>query len=567
MKATTRTRAAIYARYSSERQHDRSVDDQIALARAFAEREGLTVVATYSDRAKSGASFFDRDGLIDLMQAAKSGAFDVLLVESLDRLSRDQEDLAGLYKRLTFFKVEIRTLNEGTATPVHIGLRGLVGQLFLTDLAAKVRRGQIARVKEGKLPGTPPYGYRAIPGRPGQPEIDPGEAEIVRRIFTEYAQGRTPREICAGLNREGIPSPRGGPWRHGGIVKSASTDAQAGGMLRNRIYVGQVTWSRNQRVLNPETGKRVVRAAPVDERIIVDTPHYRIVSDELWNAAHAVLRERSARANGIGRHSRAASRNGSFLAGLVECEACGGPMVVSERCKFRHTARIKCRSAHLGEGCSHSKSYDLVRIEKLSVEVLREKFENPWWIKSLAAEYIKDHAEHTRRAKRQATADRKRMTEIEGRMLRLVNALERGGSMPDEIILTRLQALEAERVGLLESQNLAADQIENAPLLPQAVEKIREMLDRLHEDLSDPVSDPEGSFIDRTALRNLIASVNVRPTRKRMPYQIDIVWNAGSIFSTKAAPRPRPATQIAAEAGVAVDPRFLIAESQSSRHR
>src|SRR5215216_1329690 len=86
--------------------------------------------ASYADRARSGASFFDRDGLLDLIASAKAGAFDVVVVESLDRLSRDQEDLAGLYKRLTYFKVEIRTLNEGVATPVHIGLQASWASFF-----------------------------------------------------------------------------------------------------------------------------------------------------------------------------------------------------------------------------------------------------------------------------------------------------------------------------------------------------------------------------------------------------------------------------------------------------
>jgi len=66
----------------------------------YAKREGIKITARFTDRAKSGASMFDRDGLIDLREAAKRREFDAIIVESLDRLSRGQEDLAGLYKRL-----------------------------------------------------------------------------------------------------------------------------------------------------------------------------------------------------------------------------------------------------------------------------------------------------------------------------------------------------------------------------------------------------------------------------------------------------------------------------------
>lgn len=91
--------AVIYARFSSDLQKDRSVEDQAAICEQLASREGYKVIEIFSDRAKSGASMFERDGLLALMTAAKKRSFDAVIVESLDRLSRDQEDLAGIFKR------------------------------------------------------------------------------------------------------------------------------------------------------------------------------------------------------------------------------------------------------------------------------------------------------------------------------------------------------------------------------------------------------------------------------------------------------------------------------------
>ena len=88
-------RTAIYARFSTELQQDRSIEDQIELCRSHADRNGLSVVAVYDDRARSGASVYGRDGLIHLLEAARDRKFDVILVEAFDRLSRDQEDLAA----------------------------------------------------------------------------------------------------------------------------------------------------------------------------------------------------------------------------------------------------------------------------------------------------------------------------------------------------------------------------------------------------------------------------------------------------------------------------------------
>jgi hypothetical protein len=92
--------AAIYARFSSDKQSERSIDDQVALCRAFCERDGLRVIGVYEDRAISGASIANRIGWLKLMRDANAGKFDVVVAEALDRISRDQEDLAGIYKRL-----------------------------------------------------------------------------------------------------------------------------------------------------------------------------------------------------------------------------------------------------------------------------------------------------------------------------------------------------------------------------------------------------------------------------------------------------------------------------------
>jgi len=78
-------RTAIYARYSTELQNEKSIEDQVALCRAYAAREGLEIVQVYSDRARSGASLIGRDGILELLLAAKTRAFDVVLTESLAR--------------------------------------------------------------------------------------------------------------------------------------------------------------------------------------------------------------------------------------------------------------------------------------------------------------------------------------------------------------------------------------------------------------------------------------------------------------------------------------------------
>src|SRR5690606_10700235 len=179
-------RAAIYARFSTDLQNERSIEDQVTLCRKHAGEHNLTVVATYEDRARSGASVFGREGLVQLMDAARDGAFDVVVIEALDRLSRDMEDLAGIHKRLSFLNIEIRAVHDGVANTVLVGLRGLVGQLYREDNAHKIRRGQAGRVGQGLNAGGLTFGYAPVPGEPGKRQIVEEEAEIIRRIFEEY---------------------------------------------------------------------------------------------------------------------------------------------------------------------------------------------------------------------------------------------------------------------------------------------------------------------------------------------------------------------------------------------
>ncbi len=205
-------RAAIYARFSSDLQNENSCRDQIQLCTTWASERGFSVVRSYEDSAISGASTINRFGLATLLRDAREHKFDTVICEALDRLSRDQADLGQLKKELAFNDVDIHTVQDGEVGIMHIGLKGLMGEMYLADLKQKTHRGLSAVVNSGRHPGGRSYGYQAVPGKTGILQIDAYEAGIVRRIFDEYISGSTPRQIATGLNAEHIPSPRGGKW-------------------------------------------------------------------------------------------------------------------------------------------------------------------------------------------------------------------------------------------------------------------------------------------------------------------------------------------------------------------
>jgi site-specific DNA recombinase len=262
-------KVAIYARYSSENQRDASIADQFRVCREFAQRQGWHIAKEYSDHAVSGARRYCGQGSQAMMASALRKEVDIVLAESLDRFSRDQEDTAGLFKRLTFAGVSIVTLAEGDITFLHIGLKGTMNAMFLKELADKTRRGLRGRIELGKAGGGVSFGYRIVRRlengvvTTGEREIVPGEAAIVRRIFKDYMAGASPKQIAKALNAEGVPGPRGALWSPSTIHGNPERGI---GILHNELYIGRLVWNRQRFLKDPDTGKRVARTNPPSER-------------------------------------------------------------------------------------------------------------------------------------------------------------------------------------------------------------------------------------------------------------------------------------------------------------
>ena len=142
------------------------------------------------------------------MQEAEAGAFDVLISEAPDRISRDMADLAGIHKSLEFRGIKIECVNGGRMDTIQIGMHGVIGQMQREEGAKKTRRGLAGVVREGRSAGGRAYGYRPVAGKPGELEIVPEEADVIRRIFSLYAIGTAPRGIASTLNAEGVAPPR-----------------------------------------------------------------------------------------------------------------------------------------------------------------------------------------------------------------------------------------------------------------------------------------------------------------------------------------------------------------------
>ena len=221
------------------------------------------------------------------MQDAQSGKFDLVLTESLDRISRDQEDIAGVYKRLRFAGVKIYTLSEGEIAELHIGFTGhderpVPQEPRRKDVAGtkraragrKIWRRQLLWLRRSEEVQT----TRANPSAASR-RINEKEAAIVSYVFNEYAAGKSPKAIAHALNKRNVPGPAGKAW---GPSTINGNWRRGTGILNNELYIGRLVWNRLAYIKNPDTGKRVSRLNKKSALIITDVPELRIIDQDLW---------------------------------------------------------------------------------------------------------------------------------------------------------------------------------------------------------------------------------------------------------------------------------------------
>ena len=517
-------KAAIYARFSSDLQKDRSIDDQVALCREHAKHQGWEVVAVYADRAVSGTSIHGRNEYARMCADAEAGRFNIILAEDLDRLGRKQADTSNLRERMEFLGIEVHTVSDGKITKLHSGLRGLMSEIFIDNLRLHIKRGQHGVVRDGRYPGGRAYGYRPT-STPGVFEIVPDEANIIRRIFDRYSAGETPREIAAALNRDGVPPPRGNTWNASTINGNSK---RAYGILHNTLYVGRPVWNKSHKVRDPDTGRRVNRPNPENEWLRIDAPHLRIVSDEMFALAQARVAGRAHP------HATTARKAKRMLSGLLRCGACGGGMSIKDHDHGR--ARIICTRMKESGACNHRRAYYLDDIEATVVAGLREHLGT----KKATEEYVAKYNEARRKeitgiAGARARAER-RLSDAQKEIDRTVHALVRGTLSEDEAE-AHLPSLRAERDRLGAELAATPEPPKVVTLHPASVKAYLADLARLDQLINKDIE--EGDHALAHCLRCLIQTVTIVPSAAGTAPEIEIRGHLATLVASTFGERSR----------------------------
>lgn len=282
--------AVIYARYSSHSQTEQSIEGQLREAYEYAQREGITVIGEYIDRAKS-ARTENRAAFQRMLADASKKQFELVIVWKLDRFARNRAESAINKVKLKKHGVRVVSVKELiTEAPEGIILEGMLesmAEYYSANLSVNIKRGQRESIEKGLYCGGPiPYGYKIV-----DKKLVPDErtAPFFVYYMEHYAAGEPEWAIIEELQRRGAKSPRGEPVTAKSFVRSR----------RNPTCIGKYCFG----------GREVVGCA---------TP---IVSEEVFRLVNERI-ARNARAP-----ARAKAKEEYLLQGKAFCGHCGMPMI------------------------------------------------------------------------------------------------------------------------------------------------------------------------------------------------------------------------------------------------
>jgi site-specific DNA recombinase len=321
-------RAAIYARRSTDEHQVESLATQLDNARRFVIAKGYHVDPRheFTDTA-SRAEFAPkrRPGFAAIREAAVDGQFDVIVTRDDSRLGGDMlrvatfaQEMTDADVRIVFYSTGEEMLLENETSRLLAVMRGYASESERRKIASRTREGAERKARRGLVAGGVVYGYENMLAPDGSGKIriiDEKQAMIVREIFERYAKGEGLRKICKSLAERGVRSPRAGKRGIGAWVPSA-----VHAMLRRPLYIGRMEWGHVHKTY--KSGTRVRTNQHRHELIVVDAPHLRIISDELWNAVQARVQLQKAPENKGGRPAF------YLLSGVLRCGECNGPLTV-----------------------------------------------------------------------------------------------------------------------------------------------------------------------------------------------------------------------------------------------
>ena len=355
-------RAVISARYSSDKQHDTSIEAQLSACRAYAQRKGYTIINEYIDRAESGR-FDDRPAYQQMLTDAKKHLFDVVIFHKIDRNARNEYDYYFHKEQLKRNKIRIEYAEQSfDNTPEGQMMENMIvgmSAYYSRNLARETMKVLTLKANRAEFNGgTPPFGYSV---QDKKYVINGQEALAVKTIFEMFLQGAGYGTISDWLTAHGYKTRRG---RYFG--KNSLHD-----LLKNEKYIGVYVYGKMQRDFD---GRRTIQANTDNEKLIRrENALPAIIDDEIFRRVQDIMGKRK----NSGRQCHEGTTT-YLLTGLVTCAYCGSKMIETKvkngqyyyyRCnkKERHADAGKCPTPMIPKD----------ELENLILDEIYERLLNP----------------------------------------------------------------------------------------------------------------------------------------------------------------------------------------------
>lgn len=518
-------RVAIYARYSTDRQDQTSIDGQYRNCEELAQRSNYDVVARFCDKGISGTDD-NRPGFQALLKACECGEFEGILVDETSRLTRNPSVLIKLMDDLAFRNQFLRDCkgfdSQHESAALLAGIYGGLDRLELQKIRHRTHRGLRERHIGGFSTGGKTYGYQSERTEDGrwQRVIEPTQARIVREIFKLYADGLSPKRIASELNRRGIPSPgsfwkrtkrRTSGWMHTALVGTA---AQGTGILRNEMYVGRVIWNKRRSKRVPGSSRRVFELRPESEWIERHAPELAIINDKLWMSVQKRLRRSRANSKAHNKHPKSRGRQSRYLlSGLLKCSSCGSNFIMENK-------RAYVCSTHTNGGGHACNNKLRVRRDIAESRLLRGIKDR------LVSETVFRHvrkriASELRRIQRQSAESngaayriRDRLQVIETELAHVTDAI--ASFRMSAALRKKLGSLEREKVQLTQSLNETSMYCSRLPeILPGLRKRFEEMVASMEDLYARPGVTTDVIAQVRRRVHELLGDVQLVPSDDR----------------------------------------------------
>nr|BAN28940.1 cassette chromosome recombinase B1 [Staphylococcus aureus] len=311
MSEMKKKRIGGYIRVSTEKQvMGYSIEGQITQIEQYCQFNGYELVDIYADRGISGKSM-NRPELQRMLNDAKNGKLDCVMVYKTNRLARNTSDLLTIVEELHRQNVEFFSLSE------RMEVKNSTGKLMLQILASfseferntileNIYNGQHQRALEGYYQGNLPLGYNNIPDNKKELMINQHEANIVKYIFESYAKGHGYRKIANALNHKGYVTKKGNPFSISAVTY----------ILSNPFYIGKIQFAKYK----DWNDKR--RKGLNDKPVIAEGKHTPIISQDLWNKVQARKKQ-------VSKKPQVHGKGTNLLTGIIFCEKCGAAYAAS----------------------------------------------------------------------------------------------------------------------------------------------------------------------------------------------------------------------------------------------